>query len=111
MTMVRNCLTINYLPQKFWYFALKMATHVSNYMLILLENGQWTTTHGKKYCTKPDWRKLVPMFYLGCIRRNRDGKKQWATSDIQSIIGICIGNNPKSCGLLLYLPTSKKLVV
>ena len=36
MTMVCNWLTSNYLPQKFWYFALKMAAQVSNYMPILL---------------------------------------------------------------------------
>ena len=75
MTMVRNWLTSNYLPQEFWYFALKMAVHVSNYMPIILDNGQWTTPHEQKYGTKTDWRNLVPMFSLGYIRGNRDGNK------------------------------------
>ena len=88
MTMVCNFLTSNYLPQKFWYFDLKMAAQVSNYMPILCENGQWTTPHEKKYGTKLDWRNLVPMFSIGYIRRNQDGNKQWATSDSQSIMGI-----------------------
>ena len=109
--MVHNCLTSNYLPWKFWYFALKMAAQVSNYMPNLLENGQWTTPHEQKYVTKLDWRKLVPMLSNGYIRRNRGGNKQRATSNGKSIIGICIGDYPKSDGLLFYLPTTKKLVV
>ena len=110
MTMFRDWLTSNYLPRKFWYFALKMAAQVSNYMPILLENGQWTTPHEQKYGTKPDWRNIVPMYSLGYIRRNRDGNKQRATSDSQSIMGICVRNDTKSDGLLFYLPTSKRIV-
>ena len=48
MTMVCNCFTRNYLPRKFWYFALKMSAQVSNYMPIILENCQRTTPHEKK---------------------------------------------------------------
>ena len=110
MTMVRNWLTINYLPRKFWYFALKISAQLSNYMPILLENSQWTTPHEKKYGTKPDWRNLVPMLSLVHILRNRDGNKQRATAGIQYIMGICFGNTPKNDGILFYLPTSKKLV-
>ena len=85
-----------------------MAAQVSNYMPILLENGPWTTPHKQKYGTKPDWHNLVPMLYLGHIRRNRDFNKQRATANSLSTIGICVGNDTKSGGLLFYLPTSKK---
>ena len=87
-----------------------MAAQVSNYMNILPENGQWTTLHEQKYATKLDCHNLVPEFSFGYICRNRDGNKQRSTSDIQCIMGICVGNDPKSDGLLFYLPTSKKLV-
>ena len=50
------------------------------------------------------------MLSLGYIHRNRDSNKQWYTSDSQSIVGICVGNDPKSDGLLFYLPISKKIV-
>ena len=50
------------------------------------------------------------MFSLGYIHRNQEGNKQRATSDSHSIMGIYVGNNPKSDGILFYLPTSKKLV-
>ena len=46
------------------------------------------------------------MFYLSYIRRNRDIKKERATTNSQSIMGICAGNDSKSDGLLFYLPTS-----
>ena len=51
------------------------------------------------------------MLSLGYTHRNRDGNKQQVTSNSKSIIGICVGNDPKSDGLLFYLPTKKKLVV
>ena len=87
-----------------------MAAQVSNYMPILLENGECTTPHKQKYGTKPDWSSLLPIFYLSYICRNRDGNKQRVTDNSQSIMGICVGNDPKSDVLLLYLPTTKKLV-
>ena len=74
--MVCNWLTINYLPRKFFYFVLKMAAQVSNYMPFILENGKWTTPHEQKYGTKLDWRNLVPMFSIGYIHRNQEGNKQ-----------------------------------
>ena len=100
--MVRNWLTSNYLPHEFWYFALKISGQGSNYMPILLENGQWSTPHEQKYGTKTYWCNLVPMFSIRYIFRNRDGKKNRITADSHSIMGICVGNNPKSDGLLFY---------
>ena len=50
------------------------------------------------------------MLSIGYIRRNRDGNKQLAIENSQSIMGICVGNNPESDRILFYLPTSKKLV-
>ena len=85
MNMVCNWLTSNYLPRKFCYFALKMSAQVSNYMPIIIENGQWITPYEQKYGTKIDWHNLVPMLYLRYIYRNQEGKKQRATSDSQSI--------------------------
>ena len=88
-----------------------MAAQVSRYMPILLENGQWTSPYEQKYGTKPDWINLVPMFSLGYIHRNWDINKQRAPYESQYIMGIWVGNDPKSDGLLFYLPTTNKLVV
>ena len=95
LNMICNCLISNYLPRKLWYFALKMGAQVSNYMPILLENGQWTTPQDQKYGTKPDRHNLVDIFSLGYICINWDGNKQRAISDSQSIMGIYVGNDPK----------------
>ena len=84
-----------------------MAAQVSNYMPILLDNGQCTTPYEQKYGTKTDWRNLVPMLSLGYICINWDGNKQRDADDSQSIMGIFVGNYPKIDGLLFYLPTSK----
>eukprot|EP00957_Ditylum_brightwellii_P018926 1423285-Ditylum_brightwellii.AAC.1 len=64
MNMVRNWLTSNYLPKQFWYFGMRAAAQVANYMPIQTDEGKWTTPFEIIYKTKPDWRNLVPMFSL-----------------------------------------------
>eukprot|EP00957_Ditylum_brightwellii_P163014 12413261-Ditylum_brightwellii.AAC.1 len=108
--MVINWLTSNYLPKKCWYFALRAAVQVSNYMLIQTDDGKWTTPFEMVFHTKPDWCNLVPMFSLAYIKCNRDASGFSATADSQSIKAICLGNDKKSGGLLFYLPMSKSIV-
>mmetsp|Transcript_21148 Transcript_21148/g.26890 ORF Transcript_21148/g.26890 Transcript_21148/m.26890 type:complete len:438 (+) Transcript_21148:1038-2351(+) len=110
MNMVRNWLTSNYLPKTFWYFALRAAAQVSNYMPIQTDNGVWTTPFELVHQTKLDWRNLIPKFSLSYVKRNRDSTKYRATADSQTIKAICVGNDKKSDGLLFYLPSSKSLI-
>eukprot|EP00957_Ditylum_brightwellii_P063151 4793665-Ditylum_brightwellii.AAC.1 len=110
MNMVQNWLTSNYLPKKFWYFALRAAAQVSNYMPIQSDKGTWTTPFEQVFKQKTDWRNLVPMFSLSYLRRLRDNTGYRATADSQSIKAICVGNDKKSDRLLFYVPSSKSLI-
>ena len=107
MNLCRNWLTSNYLPKSFWYFAVRAATIVSNYMSIQLANGNWTPPFEQVYNIKPDWRNLVPMFCVAYVKRFRDADTFSITSDSQTIQAICVGNDPESNILLFYLPQTK----
>eukprot|EP00957_Ditylum_brightwellii_P204167 15337988-Ditylum_brightwellii.AAC.1 len=110
MNMVRNWLTSNYLPKKCWYFGLKAAAQVSNYMPILHKDGVWTTPFEEMHGVKLDWQNLVPMFSLSYVKRRRDAGVKRSTAESHSIKAICVGNDTQSNGLLFYLPNSKKLI-
>ena len=55
ITLARNWLTSNYLPKSFWYFAVRPATIVSNYMPLQLADRTWTSPFEQVYNVKPDW--------------------------------------------------------
>eukprot|EP00957_Ditylum_brightwellii_P104226 7939253-Ditylum_brightwellii.AAC.1 len=75
-----------------------------------MDEGTWTTPFEMVYGVKPDWRNLVPMFSLSCVKQERDASGFRATGDSQSIKAICTGNDKKSNGLLFYLPSSRSLI-
>ena len=59
----------------FWWFAIKYATQVFNYMPIKYK-GSITTPHYLAYKKKPDYRNLFPIFSVAYIKRYKDGKKK-----------------------------------
>jgi len=63
LRMSRSWLASAILPANFWWFALKRATGVSNYLLIRI-NGNLTSPHKLMYNSKPDYRNLFPMFLV-----------------------------------------------
>ena len=106
ITLARNWLTSNYLPKSFWYFAVRPATIVSNYMPLQLADRTWTSPFEQVYNVKPDWQNLVPMFSVAYVKRLRDADVSHNTSDSKTIHAICVGNDPDSDSLLFYLPHS-----
>lgn len=70
--MARAWLTSHLLQSKFWWWALKRATEVSNYIHIRIDN-RITTPFELAYDVKPDLRALIPMFSVSYLRRYKDG--------------------------------------
>ena len=62
------------LPTKFWWFALKRATKISNYIPIKLDN-KLTTPFQLVYGMKPDLYNLFPLFSVAYISKHKDGTK------------------------------------
>ena len=70
--MARAWLTSNLLPSQYWWWAMKRATEISNYLPLKMDN-QLITPHELVYGTKPDLRFRLPQFSIAYISRYRDG--------------------------------------
>ena len=64
--MARNWLQSALLPSKFWYFAIKRATEISNISPTKL-NDSITTPFTAVYNQRVDYRLLFPMFAVSYI--------------------------------------------
>lgn len=109
MTLARSWLASHLLPTKFWYFAIKQAVQVCNYTPINVKN-KWTTAFELMYQQKPDYRNLMPLFSVAYVKRKRDGTTHRTKAMSQTLRCICVGNDPKSDGLLFYSPDFKSLI-
>ena len=72
LQMARAWLSSHLLPSKFWWYALKRATEISNYIPIKI-NDTTSTPFELAYGSKPDLRFLLPMFSVSYLSRYKDG--------------------------------------
>ena len=106
--IARNYLAEHLLPPDFWYFAIRYAVQVSNYMPIKNGNGKDTTPFFLAYATKPDYRKLSPLFSVAYVKIYQSAEE--STLMPQTIPAILVGNDDKSDGKLFYNPATKHLL-
>jgi len=104
LTMARSWMASALLPNSFWWFALKRATEVSNYIPIKV-NGNLTTPHEIVYNQKPDLRNLLPMF---CVAYTTYSSNH--SYDSQTIRTILVGRSNKTNTYLFYHPKTKQLI-
>ena len=102
-SMVRNWVALNHMPMQFWWFAIKYATQVYNYMPINYKNTI-STPHYLVYKQKPDYRNLFPIFSVAYVKRYKDGTKKRKKLKSQTIKCIVVGNDHKSDGRLFMYP-------
>jgi len=104
LRMARSWLASALLPSNFWWFALKRATEVSNYIPIK-RDATLTTPHELVYGSKPDLRNLLPMFAIAYTSYSSPH-----SYDTQSVKTILVGRSNKSNAVLFYHPTTKQLL-
>ena len=104
LTMARSWMASALLPNSFWWFALKRATEVSNYIPIRVD-GNLTTPHEIMYNQKPDLRNLLPMF---CVAYTTYSSNH--SYDSQTIRTILVGRSDKTNSYLFYHPKTKQLI-
>ena len=109
LRMLRGWLASSLLPTNFWYYALKRATEVSNYVPIRIDN-KLTTPYEMVYQEKPDLRNLFPMFSVGYVSELRDGSKDRLNMHSKTLRAIAVGRSDKSNCLLFYHPPTKQLL-
>ena len=95
LRMSRGWLTNNLMPTDFWWFSLKRATEVSNYVPLKV-NNIITTPHKLAFQVKPDARNLFPIFSVSYLRKTRDAETDRETFHSQSLRAIVVGRCTKS---------------
>ena len=105
--MARSFLTSNLVPSKFWWWALKRATEISNYIPIKIDNS-YTTPFELAYNQKPDLRNLLPLFSVAYLSRYKDGNITRKNVHSHSIRAILVGRDPVSNAFLFYHPGTKR---
>ena len=107
--MARAWIANKLLPSNFWWFALRHAVMVSNYLPIRI-NNILTSPHYIVHHRRPDLRNLIPLFAVGYITKYKDGTHTRHNIDSHSICVILIGKDHKSNSLLFYHPPTKKII-
>lgn len=96
------------LPSEYWFFAIKYAVQVSNYIPIKTNKTALTTPFYEAYKQHPDLRKLLPIFSAAYVKIYQSGEGN--TFETQMLKTILVGNDEKSDARLFYNPITKKLI-
>jgi hypothetical protein len=110
VAMARGWLASAELPSTFWFYAVRHAAEVCNYLPYRLDDGSYTTPFELAHQTKPDLRVLFKPFGLYAVRRERSGDISLNKFDPQSLPMIAVGQSPNSNGLQFYNPSSGTFV-
>lgn len=100
--IARGYLAEHLLPPKFWFFALRYAVQVANYLPIKTSDGLLTTSFFLAFNKLPDYRKLKPLFSPYYVKVYESAEEN--NLKTQTIPCILVGNNDKSDGTLFYNP-------
>jgi hypothetical protein len=107
--MGRAFITDMQMPRQYWYWALRQAVQVHNYVPCTVESIS-TTPHELVYGVKPDSRVLFCMFSTGFFRHLSDGTHHRSgIAESKSMQGIAIGRCRKSDGMMFYCPCTKRI--
>lgn len=111
LRMARGWIASAMIPSSFWWYSMKRAVEVANYLPIKIDNS-YSTPHCLVYGEKPDLRNLLPMFSVAHIRKysDPDGKKLQNT-DSHSTSAILIGRSENSPSTLFYHPSTGRTII
>ena len=108
-SLYRTWLTSNLLSTEFWYFAIKYAVQVINYIPFIKDN-ECTTSFQCIYKVKPDYRSIIPIFSIAYVKRFRNGVKHRSKAMSQSIKCVLVGNDSTSDRQLFYVPYTRSIM-
>ena len=103
LRMARAWIANKLMPSTFWWYALRHAVMITNYLPIKINNFL-TTPYFLVHHKKPDLRNLIPLFAVGYITKYKDATSSRKNVDSHSIRVILIGKDGKSNSLIFYHP-------
>ena len=104
LSMSRNWLASALLPSEFWWFAMRRATEVSNYLPLKVDNIL-TSPHQLMYKQKPDMRNLIPLFAVAYPEYPSK-----SSLDAQSCKAILVGKSKSTRAYEFYNPSTKNII-
>ena len=104
LSMSRNWLASALLPSEFWWFAMRRATEVSNYLPLKVDNIL-TSPHQLMYKQKPDMRNLIPLFAVAYPEYPSK-----SSLDAQSCKAILVGKSKTTRAYEFYNPSTKNII-
>jgi hypothetical protein len=110
ISMARNRLASAELPLSFWFYAVRRAAEVCNYLPFQLENGTYSTPFELAHLVKLDLHLLFKPFSLAAVHRERLGDETLSKFSSQSIPMITLGQCPNSNGLQFFNPENGTIV-
>ena len=109
--MARGWIASSLLLSSFWWYAMKRAVEVSNYLPIKVDNA-YSTPHTLAFGQKPDLRNLLPMFAVAHIRCYYDSdNKAISNTDNQSTSDILLGRAEHSTSTFFYHPSTGRTII
>ena len=91
LRMARGWIASSLLPASFWWYSMKRAVEVSNYLPVKINNS-YSTPHCLAFSEKPDLRNLLSLFVVAHIRRYHDeNNKRLTNTDVHSTSAILLG--------------------
>lgn len=109
--MARGWIASALLKSSFWWYAIKRATEVSNYLPIRVENKH-STPHILAFQQKPDLRNLLPLFAVCHIRSYYDpDSKRLENTASHSTSAILVGRSEHSPSTLFYHPSTGRKII
>ena len=102
--MYKAWLASSLLPSEFWWFAIKRATEMANYIPIRI-NGKLTTPHELVYHQKPDLRHLLPLFAV-----SYPSYESPHSTDTQTTRAILVGHSNITNSYEFYCPSTKRII-
>ena len=107
--MARSWLTSSLLLSKYWYYPIKYALQVTNYLPIKFR-GQISTPFEIVYHTKPDIQTFLPMFSIVYVDKHNNNVAHRSNMTTQSIQFMVIFTSSKeNCIEFYHLPSTQIL--
>jgi hypothetical protein len=110
ISMACNWLASAELPLSFWFYAIRRAAEVCNYLPFRLESGLYSTPFELAHSVKPDLRLLFKPFSLAAVRRECVGDETLSKFSSQSVPMITLGRCPNSDGLQFFNPENGTII-
>jgi hypothetical protein len=109
--MARALLVDRGMPKSLWFFALRHAVQVCNYLPVMLE-GKITTAFEQVHKSQPNFQAILyPIFSHGYFRCTRDSNRERLQFEPQTQPGIAIGRSELANGLMFWNPVTNRISV